>query len=353
MNEIDRISWLNGQCPDGGFLQSEAWCAFEEREGHPTVHFEGEGLWANIIEYTLPVAGKYWYVPRGPVFERTTHNVQLTTGEREVRMTNDELRRQEWRKILDEAKKKGIGWIRVEPKSEEDADLLREWSKPYGVRKALHDMQPREILVVDISKSEDEILAGMKVKTRYNVRLAEKRCVEISQNRDEVSLREFLRMIRETANRNGIATHSEGRYRNFLEAFPTETLELFTARRDGRVLAAALVSFFGDTATYLHGASSDDDRGSMAPFLLQFCAMKEAKRRGCMRYDLGGVDMTGKRASLVGVTRFKVGFAETVKAISFPGTYDIVLFRSRFFVYEIFGMSKIIVKNAVRRLTKI
>lgn len=214
-------------------------------------------------------------------------------------------------------------------------------------------MQPQEILVVDISKSENEILARMKSKARYNVRLAEKRGVEVSIERDEASLREFLRMIRETAVRNGIATHPEERYQNFFESFPKETLELLVARRGGVTLAAILVSFFGDTATYLHGASSDDDRGSMAPFLLQFFAMKEAKRRGCMRYDLGGVDTTGKRASLAGVTRFKVGFAETVKTISFPGTYDIVLFRSRFFVYEIFGMSKIIVKNGVRFLTKI
>lgn len=339
MNTLEQTSWLNANCPDGGFLQSEMWRAFEEREGHPTFHFENEGLWANAIEYRLPVVGTYWYVPRGPVMNE------------ELRMRNGELGRQEWGKIFGGAKGNGVGWVRVEPK-EEDLSALREWSKPYGVKKALHDMQPREILIMDISHSEEEILAGMKAKTRYNIRLAEKRGVEVVSERSEIALQEFLRMIRETATRNGIVAHPERRYRNFFEEFPAEALELFIAKRGSVTLAAILVSFFGDTATYLHGASSNDDRGSMAPFLLQFRAILEAKRRGCMRYDLGGVDTSGERENLAGVTRFKLGFAENVKTVRFPGSCDIILLPSRFALYEALGMSKMFAKKAIRVLTK-
>lgn len=338
MNQ-EHISWLNRNCPDGGFLQSEGWCALLEYEGFHTEHFEGEGLWANVIERRLPIIGKYWYVPRGPVIQQSAFSSQQSV-------------KKVWEEILQEAKKRGVGWVRVEPKDEETLAVIREWSTPYEIEKALHDMQPREILVVDISKSEEEILAGMKAKTRYNVRLAEKRGVSVSLERDEAAIRELLRMIQETAKRNGIAVHSEKHYRTFFETFPRESLELLVARHKGKALAAILVSFFGDTATYLHGASSNDDRGCMAPFLLQFRAIQEARRRGCTRYDMGGVDTTGTRPTLAGVTRFKRGFAESVKTIQYPGSYDRVLIPSRFYAYRIIALSKMFVIKAIRHLTK-
>ncbi len=345
MNQ-ERISWLNRNCPDGGFLQSEEWRALEEREGSYTAHFEGEGLWANVIERRLPIIGKYWYVPRGPILQQSAISNQQSavSGQRSAKNV--------WEEMLQEAKKQGVGWVRVEPKDEGELAVIREWSKLHGVRRALHDMQPREILVVDISKSEEEILAGMKAKTRYNVRLAEKRGVSVSLERDEAAIRELLRMIQETAKRNGIAAHSEKHYRTFFETFPRESLELLVARHKGKALAAILVSFFGDTATYLHGASSNDDRGCMAPFLLQFRAIQEARRRGCTRYDMGGVDTTGTRPTLAGVTRFKRGFAESVKTVQYPGSYDRVLIPSRFYAYRIIALSKMFVIKAIRHLTK-
>lgn len=372
MNTSEQIQWLNRNCSDGGFLQSEGWRALLEYEGFHTEHFEREGLWVNVVEYQLPIIGRYWYVPRGPVFENEKlkiKNEKWEMGNKEQgTMSNEQVAVSEkretqgsernpgfslWREMLQEAKKRGVGWVRVEPGDEEELAVIREWSTPYEIEKALHDMQPREILVVDISKSEEEILAGMKAKTRYNVRLAEKRGVLVSFERDKTAIREFLQMIRETAKRNGIATHSEEHYLAFFETFPRESLELFVARHEGRILAAILVSFFGDTATYLHGASSNDDRGFMAPFLLQFRAIQEAKKRGCVRYDFGGVDTTGMRPTLSGVTRFKLGFAESVKTVQYPGSYDRVLVPSRFHAYRLIALSKMFVKRAIRSLTKI
>lgn len=340
MNTPEQISWLNANCPDGGILQSEEWRAFEESNGNRTEHFERSGLWANIIEYRLPLVGTYWYVPRGPVIEK-------------LKMKPEKLKiADEWFKILNEAKKRGAGWVRVEPRDEAEAILLQEWSKPYRMKKALHDMQPREILVGDISGSEEQILAGMKSKTRYNVRLAEKRGIEVSMERSDRAMAEFLRMVQETARRNGIATHAERRYRNFLTSLSEKICELVVARREGKAMAAILVSFFGDTATYLHGASGNDDRDSMAPFLVQFRAIREAKRRGCLRYDMGGVDTEGTRPSLSGVTRWKRGFFENVNPVIFPGSFDIVLASSRFSLYTASSMSKGFVTKAIRNLTK-
>ncbi len=336
MHEFECISWLNRHCPDGGFLQSEMWRAFKNREGFSTEHFEGDGLWGNAIEHTLPFAGKYWYMPRGPVLAVTSSATQSSV----------------WAHILAEAKEHGVAWIRVEPRNDAELAMLREWSREYAVKKAPHDMQPREILAVDISESEEKFFANMKPKTRYNIRLAEKRGVEISSDRNEQVFNEFLRMNRETAVRNHISTHPDRHYQHLLELFPHETLELFTARHDGQTLAAILVAFFGDTATYLHGASSDDDRGLMAPYLLQSHAIETARRRNGVRYDFGGIDTTGAVPSFSGITRFKQGFAKNVNAIQYPGSYDIVLIPSRYVLYKSISMSKAAVIKAKRHLTK-
>lgn len=347
MDVSERTRWLNVHCPDGGLLQSDEWRTFKTREGFATEHFEGNEFSANVVEHTLPLAGKYWYVPRGPVIEQLAINYQSSADNRQSPDAKD------WRNIIDVAKKKRIGWIRIEPRSEEDLNLICEWSKGFFVKKAPHDMQPREVLVADIAGSEADVFARMKPKTRYNIRLAEKRGVDVISDRSEAALGEFLRMNRETAKRNHISTHPDQHYRMLLESFPSDKLELFIARHDGKVLAAILVAFFGDTATYLHGASSDDKRGFMAPYLLQWRAIEMARRRGCVRYDFGGVDTMGDALNLSGVTRFKQGFARNVNAIRYPGSYDIVLIPSRYWLYMATSLSKSFVIKAKIHLTKL
>lgn len=343
MDEVIRRAWLNRECPDGGMLQSEGWRALLGREGYPTEHFEGDGLWANTVEYRLPLVGPYWYVPRGPVVERSE---SIATCE--SRLAEGHV----WRSILNRAKDRGARWVRVDPADDRALEMIREWSKPYEMRRSRHDMQPREILVLDISRSSEAILSEMKPKTRYNIRLAEKRGVSVSLDRGSDALNAFLRLVGETSRRNGILPHREAHYRAFLEAFPVEQLELFVARYNEAAVAAIMVSFFGDTATYLHGGSAGNDRNSMASALIQFRAIEEAKRRGCRRYDLGGIDTLGMRPALGGVTRFKLGFAKSVKPILYPGSFDIVLVPSRFFGYTLLSVSKEIIRKASRALTK-
>lgn len=336
MNAAEQTICLNAQCPDGGLLQSEDWRALKGQSGFATEHFESECLWANSIEHMLPIAGKYWYIPRGPVL----------IGGQALEWCS------EWTRILTEAKKRGVAWVRIEPKNDAELATVRTWSGVCAIKKSPHDMQPREILVADISGSEADIFARMKPKTRYNIRLAEKRGVELVSDRSEAALGEFLRMNRETAKRNRISMHPDRHYRALLESFPPDKLELFTARHDGKIFAAILVAFFGDTATYLHGASSDDDRSLMSPYFLQWCAVRAARHRGCVRYDFGGVDTIGSAPNLSGVTRFKQGFAKNVNAIQYPGSYDIVLIPSRYRLYTAVSMSKSFVIKAKRHLTK-
>jgi len=166
--ENNREKFIRSNSPDGGFLQSEEWRRFQESVGRrvfcvpsppaplPSTGEGGSGFYASIIEHSLPIVGKYFYTPRGPIVSGQNGMPEL----------------------IDLAKKEKAGWIRIEPATENILDTIRKNIK-YKITKSPHDVQPKEIFIIDIDKSEEELLAGMKSKTRYNIRLAEKKGVRI------------------------------------------------------------------------------------------------------------------------------------------------------------------------------
>lgn len=304
------------------FLQSKNWMRFQEASGRDTVPI---GDNANGFIYTLPVVGRYLYTPRFP----DSGIVDL--------MIDD---------LLTSANKTGSGWVRIEPETEE---VLRIWKqsvfdreKNTGIRlvKAPHDMQPREVLVVDILKDEKDLLSEMKAKTRYNIRLAEKKGVRIFSTRKKKYQEALFELIEATAKRQNILPHPKSYYEKMLSVFSEEDLSLFVAEFEGYVLAANLILFSGDTAIYLHGGTSDVHREMMAPVLLQWEQMREAKRRGCRWYDFGGVrtpssgeDQLSGINAWEGITRFKLGFSPDTPTKIFPGCYDVVIDRKRYGLY--------------------
>jgi len=348
MLETQENKLIQANSPDGGFLASGVWREFQEAAGKNVFHIGEDGFSASIIEHSLPLIGKYLYVPRGPVIEIRNPSASRRT---EIRKSIDEL------VLL--AKKNKAGWVRIEPATEEGLDFLKE-STDLPVRKAPHDMQPKEVFIVDISESEEELLSSMKPKTRYNIRLAEKKGVEVSvvDNRSAdagMSLDEFIRLVGITAKRDGIVSHPDGYYRRMLATIPPENLKLYAARYDGKIIAANLVAFFGDTATYLHGASDNENRNLMAPYLLQWTQMKDAKNAGFGKYDFGGIkgkkgekSEKGSLGDWAGITRFKTGFSLKTKAAVFPGSYDIVVDRRRYFAYRALSVLMPVLKH-IRR----
>ncbi|MDP1845696.1 MAG: peptidoglycan bridge formation glycyltransferase FemA/FemB family protein [Candidatus Moranbacteria bacterium] len=329
------LNFIQSNSPDGGFLQSEQWSKFQEGWGRKTHNIflgddGGEFLaYANIISHTLPLVGNYFYVPRGPVVseQRTVNNEQYFN--KKFIIFRD--------KLLNIAKENNAGWVRVEPNSREGLKLIQE-NLPNGIKmkKSSVDMQSKEILVMDISGSEEDMLARMKPKTRYNIRLAEKKGVKIYNSREERYIDGFCRLVKITAERDKIKSHPEEYYRKMFEAIPDDTLRLYIAEYEGKIIVANLVLFFGSTATYMHGASASVYRNVMAPYLLQWQQIKDAKKAGCMRYDFGGVK-TGNAGgkSWEGITKFKTGFAPEVETIQFPGCYDIVLNSNKHNLYRI------------------
>lgn len=311
--EIPRLT-----TPDGGLFQSQEWAHFQMAAGKQTSQLNWGDTLVFGVESTLPHVGKYLYVPRGPV------------------VSPESLERLSRQELLDFATTKKYIFLRIEPQSE---SLCTQLEKTFGrsFRKASHDIQPREILMVDITKDAEILLAEMKSKTRYNIRLAEKHGIDVTETRDEQDRQSFFELLAKTAARKDIHFHPQTYYQKFLDYFDRETCELLVAKKGNEVLAGVLILYYTDTAYYLHGGSNDSGRKYMAPHLLQWEALKRAKLRGMKQYDLGGVAVQSSAPAgkdWEGITRFKQGFAPATETLLFPGAYDIVIDSKRFRLYQ-------------------
>jgi lipid II:glycine glycyltransferase (peptidoglycan interpeptide bridge formation enzyme) len=184
-----------------------------------------------------------------------------------------------------------------------------------------HNIQPPRTLIVDIRGSEEEILARMKQKTRYNIRLAEKKGVIVRAWDD---IESFHKMMLLTGGRDGFGVHSLEYYQRAYDLLhPKGMCEILLAEYEGKPLAALFVARNGHRAYYLYGASTDEERNRMPTYLVQWEAMKWAKARGCEEYDLWGVpdedeatleaNFETRRDGLWGVYRFKRGFGGELK----------------------------------------
>lgn len=299
------------------FLQSAEWLRLQEATGKETVPFSEGDFVANGIVHALPLVGKYLYVPRGPVCDNFQTGIQ---------------------KLIQVAKERKMKWIRIEPETEEMFQEIKK-SLPYKVARAPHDMQPREVFKIDVTKSEEELLAQMKPKTRYNIRLAEKRGVKIFETRETNHIATFLELITATAGRKGITSHPRSYYERFFQVLPENMCRLFVAEYQGKVIAANIMIFFGETVTYLHGGTADEHRAVMAPYLLQWEQIRVAKQEGFRLYDFGGVKTMNNQQSPVsadwgGITKFKMGFSPGTVPTSFPGSYDIVFDSHWYLLYD-------------------
>jgi lipid II:glycine glycyltransferase (peptidoglycan interpeptide bridge formation enzyme) len=313
----ENLNFIQENSSDGGFLQSKEWRSFQESFGRATFHLEAEDFWSNIVVHSLPFVGSYFYIPRGPVFKKNSSD-QLT---------------KQLQNLVDLAKKEKAGWIRVDAESEEKLTSLKQVFSG-KIEKAPHDVQPKQIFVLDISKNEKELLAEMKSKTRYNIRLAEKKGVQVFVSKKKEHIDRFCELVEVTAKRQGINSHPKEYYQKMLEIIPEENIKLYCAEFDGVVIATNLVIFFGNMATYLHGASDDRFRNVMAPYLLQWKQIKAAKELGCKQYDFGGVKIGGDN-EWAGITNFKSGFSPETKPLEFQGSYDVVVSRYKYALYRI------------------
>ncbi|HUX11839.1 MAG TPA: peptidoglycan bridge formation glycyltransferase FemA/FemB family protein, partial [Spirochaetia bacterium] len=207
-----------------------------------------------------------------------------------------------------------------------------------GMTPAPVDVQPPSTVVLDITAAPEAILAGMKAKTRYNIRLAERKGVEVVRAALD-RFDTFYRLYRETAGRDHIAIHSEEYYRTLFELSNTFSgrsplIRLYLAVHEGEELAAIITAFYGRRATYLYGASSNEKRNLMPAYLLQWRAMNDAKEAGCREYDLFGIPPSDDPLHpMSGLYRFKTGFGGEI--LHRPGCWDVPLRQGMYAAYRV------------------
>ena len=185
------------------------------------------------------------------------------------------------------------------------------------VRKSANDMQPASTVLVDIRPPEEQILAAMKSKTRYNARLAAKKGIQIVEASED-DFEAWYALYRETSARDRIAIHAPAYYRALFfqaRAYPGKApaVKLLLARHEGELLAGSIVVFWKTKAIYLTGASSNEKRNLMPTYALQWEAMRMAKAAGCETYDLYGIPPApDPDHPMHGLYQFKTGFSETI-----------------------------------------
>ena len=210
------------------------------------------------------------------------------------------------------------------------------------------DIQPPDTVLVDLRPSMESVLQQMKPKWRYNARLALKKGVTVRRAGPE-AINVFYDLLKETARRDGIATHGIEYYRTLLEEGQGSvlTISLYLAEHEGDLLAAIVTLFRGKDAIYLYGASSDKKRSLMAPYALQVKAMEDAQAAGCSTYDLFGIPPDEDPSHpMAGLYRFKTGFGGRI--IHRPGSWD---YPCRPVFYRLFRCAETLRKN-VRTLKK-
>ncbi|MGC9358756.1 MAG: lipid II:glycine glycyltransferase FemX [Anaerolineae bacterium] len=317
---LTALSWdaMVAQDPRGHLLQTWAW-------GDLKSAFGWRAIRTAIVQDGSPVAGAQTlyrrlgpfsvaYIPKGPVLLEDDPAVSNAL----------------WEALRTQARAHRSAWVICEPEWYDQETDKRAWLTSRGLEPTHLTVQPRRTIVVDLAPSEEDLLAAMKPKWRYNIRLSMRRGVEVKQV-GVGGIDTFFELMRITGQRDEFGIHTKDYYRTALELFlPQTRTALFVATYEGRALAALMPFAFNGQAWYMYGASSNEHRELMPNHQLQWRAMLWAKSLGCTTYDLWGIpdaepEKEGKQVELSGVGRFKAGFGGRV--VRYVGAYVDVLSR--------------------------
>lgn len=281
---------------NGSFLQSYEWGQFQHAYGRDSQYL---AVSANnkiiagtlLIKHDLPASRGYYFSPYGPII---FHELILE-------------------QIREQALKNKVIFWRYENNNISGGISV----------KAVH---PKNTWLLNLAdKKEEQVLAAMKPKTRYNIRLAQKKGVKIKISMDIKDIDIFYNLIKQTSQRQKINIFPKRYYQTMLHSLGDNGfLKIYLAEYQNKILAANLMVFFNKTATYLHGGTTYEHHEVMAPHLLQWQAIADAMHDNYHYYDFFGIaDNDLSNDPWAGITRFKKGFGGEIK--SYLGTYEIPL----------------------------
>ena len=298
MSEIlqkERVRDLPQRYPNAHLLQLLEWAEFKNHFGWQSQVFSSQTAYAQVLFRSLPLGYSIAYLPKGP----------LGTDWNSL-----------WEQIDQECKKRKAVFLQVEPDLNLPLSVETEAQFTHGFLQEEHTLQPRRTVSISLEVSEEELLAAMKQKTRYNIRLAAKKGVVVRPTAD---VKGFYEMMLTTGSRDGFAIHSLDYYQKAFDSFaPSGKCVLLAAYHQDTPLAYLMLFISGLRSWYFYGASDNNQRNLMPTYLLQWEAMRWVKSKGAIEYDLWGIpdvdeedleaNFSDRSDGLWGVYRFKRGF---------------------------------------------
>lgn len=320
--------------PTGDLLQSFEWGELKRRSGgwkpiRLAVMEDGRILGAiSILKRKLPKVNKsILYAPRGPVSDLSDQS--------------DESDRALLEGVRERAAREGGILLKIDPPIE-DKTIIPRLVKLGFVRISdtggFGGIQPRCVMKLDLTPSIDELLENCKPKWRYNIRLAEKKGVQIRFDCTKADLKTFYDLLTETAQRDRFRIRGFDYYEHMWDTLVERGYaKLFLAEFEGEAIAGALSFIFGDKCWYTYGASSNRHRNVMPNHLMQWRMIEWAKKAGCVIYDFRGVspmkDGQGDE-HLTGLNRFKEGFG--AKYVEYIGEFDLPISKPWYWAWSVY-----------------
>ena len=278
-------------------LQTWEWGEFRKKTGNEVVRFNFGQLTLHNIPFTKYKVAAFI---KGPV---------PTT-----KMISD------LKKLAD---KKKVVFVKLEPNIVTNNEKIINLLKKEGAVPGKTLFTPTSFWL-DLTKGEDEMLKSFHSKTRYNIRLAERRGVKVKENNSKGAFEKYIKLTRKTVERQGFYAHTEKYHRLMWDTLHTQMVEsgeepiarLLTATHQGKTITTWILFVWKDFLYYPYGASSHESRRVMANNLVMWEAIKYGKSLGLKTFDLWGRE-PGK-----GFTKFKEGYNPQV--VKFTGTWDLV-----------------------------
>ncbi|MDO8468287.1 MAG: peptidoglycan bridge formation glycyltransferase FemA/FemB family protein [Candidatus Peribacter sp.] len=296
-------AWVCGN-PSGNLWQSLQWKKYQASLGRETrIYALMEGT--HILAAALVVIDRTsfglstWDIPRGPVWGLGNRNSDLGHF---------------LETIVSDAKANHCLSLYLSP-----VTLLPATS--YQLAASSRHEQPAATRIIDLTLAEEEILSHMKPKGRYNISVAGKHGIRVEQSHD---ISAFMGLLKQTGQRDNFTILSARHYESFLKELPGSFLFLALSQQ-GVPIAGLLGVIWASKAYYYYGASDHAERALMAPYALQWAAMRFCKAQGCTSYDLLGVSPPDAQPDhpWQGVSTFKEKFGGQV--VTYPQEQQIVL----------------------------
>lgn len=299
--------------PEANFLQSWDFYEFHKNRGKKIVRRavvddknEIIAAYAGVVETAK--RGTYMAIAGGPIID----------------YNDKKLVREIFADIYRAGKEAGCVFVRIRPQlplSDESLRLMQE----LGLKRAPMYLSVEYAGILNLEKSEKEILAGASQGFRRKLRKAEKNNIEIVANAEKWSIEEFCKLEKKHAERQKYVAFSSSFLTKQFEAFAKNNeVLIYTAKKDGEILAQNFMIFYGAEASYHYGVSSQLGTKYSAAPLLHMAAMREARKRGCKRYNLWGiVGLEEKSHRFYGVSEFKRSFG--CEELKYTPAHDMIL----------------------------